>query len=76
MCTHDVHMHDRLSTQGSCEEFLCVFIIAPFFFLPFCLLIGQGSEGPPVWAHGPGVLVFSGPLFPAPCVHGRGLGPA
>lgn len=34
-------------------------------------LLGQGAEGPPAWAHGPGVLAFSGPLFPAPPVQGR-----
>lgn len=40
-------------------------------FCPCSLWIGQGAEGPPAWAHGPGMLAFSGLLFPAPYEHGQ-----
>lgn len=36
--------------------------------------VGQGAQGPPAWAQGPGMLAFSGLLFPVPCEHGQRTG--
>lgn len=43
-------------------------------FCPCSFLVGQGAEGPPAWAHGPGVLPVSGSLFPAPYEDGQKTG--
>lgn len=49
----------------------CFYKLPLSSFCPYSLWVGQGAERPPVWAHGPGVLAFSGLLFPAPYVHGQ-----
>lgn len=43
-------------------------------FYPHSLLVSQSAQGPPAWAHGPGMLAFSGLLFPAPCMQGQRTG--
>lgn len=48
----------------------CFYKLPLSSFCPCSLWVGQGAEGPPAWAHGPGMLAFSGLLFPAPYVHG------
>lgn len=70
-----VHTCARAYSHKHTIEFLHVFYKLPLSsFCPCSLLVAQGAEGPPAWAHSPGMLAFSGLLFLAPYVHGQRTG--